>query len=280
MNHPYSGKKGSSCPVIKIMLPEAHDVRRVSRCGNESLQKVPPIDSPTLTNPLIRDTNSGQASSETKGRSYNRTGLFEAVSPDDLEGAPSPAFFDKPEKPSKAKTLSAKVRDFRPFSRNGIATRVSKVMKNKQRKRALSDPNVPASNFKKQEIPWKVLRYLGYNPSMRKYLHDIYSPVDYKQSKSPLLLSSRKCFNSENTAESTTVGENRKSRYPSIHQKCNDIGVSHILAGDDTICDKSDSNILVEKYLNVRRQERPKIAILPKLDTVVKPKVMRKFVVS
>lgn len=280
MTHPYLEKKGSSCPIVKIMLPEAHDVRRISRCGNESPQKGIATDSPALFNPLIRDTNFSQAANDTKERCINRTGVFEAVSPDDLQCEPSLIFYDKSERLKPAKTLSAKVRDFRPFSRNGIATRVSKVMKDKQRKRALSDPNVPATNFKKQEIPWKVLRYLGYNPSMRKYLHDIYSPIDYKKSKSPILLSSRKCFNPESSSDAATVRENRTSQCPSIFQKSSDIGVSHILAGDDTIRAKNDSNILVEKYLNIRRQERPKIAILPRLDTVVKPKVMRKFILS
>lgn len=116
---------------------------------------------------------------------------------------------------------------------------------------------------------------------MRKYLHDIYNPVDRKQTKSPLEPSSRRCFDNVSTFNGPAARENRAKQHQSLFQKPSNVGASRFLAGDDVGArDENEPSILVEKYLNVCRQERPKIAILPKLDTVVKPKVMRKFIAS
>ena len=122
------------------------------------------------------------------------------------------------------------------------------------------DESYKQNAFVKQKIPWKTFRYLGYKPSMRQYMHEIYTPVGKRPSMSPLALSSIRRLGTTNL--------------------------------DLTKFDKSANNqrdkIFVEKstrngQFKIRDlnpiKEKPKLAIVSSYETVVKAKVTIKTVV-
>lgn len=185
----HDSKYSSRCPVIDIAIPEKHTITRVSKDQPASGKSRVTNDSGyTIDELAVSEWDDDEnTKSEVDSSFYSN-----AVSPMNKTSI-APSF------ESGINGLNAAVRDLQPFSRNGIMSR-SKIKKIPRKK--LNSPSTSSKNSssgygshsndvydrnkmaEKQSAPWKALHYLGYKPSMRKYLKEIYTPMKKERSLS------------------------------------------------------------------------------------------------
>ncbi|XP_039272266.2 uncharacterized protein LOC120346568 [Styela clava] len=240
------------CPVVEIIIPEDHVVTRISSVtpSSQSSIKLPHCNSESSI-PLVRRSSAfSHGTSSSMGSGYSRISTSSNVTNPSTMGVCDICPFPRSVCTPKAPLLSN--------DKNNIMKQVSKWKESEK----------PDLN-EKRAIPWKTLKYLGYNPSMRRYLHEIYTPVGRNRLRTPLSLSSKKCFPTAN--EAIIKNNEDQDRQNTI--------LSSAMA--KTTIFKKDSNsfphfqssrrtFLIDRPVNQYTGERkPKLAIISACQTVV-----------
>lgn len=287
-------KQGHPCRIVELSIPDDHSVTRVLHDGvlehraeimnsnrNEGGISYPPVGDGSLVRcSSEEETNSYITSRNSSINSYSV--LSNAVSSLDNSSGTTPTIASGN---SKGSTLSTKVRDLHPFSRNGVGSH----LRMKQPKYRSSEKyQEPPTGFKgpidqqssnsKPEVPWKTLRYLGYKPSMRKYLKESYTPSIRDNLKTPFIIGV-----SQNTSENSNIDNKEERKNNSVPQNyarslCNQNSAATKLMSRFRQHQQADKAISINRFIGFSQgnKEKPKLGILSKCQTVVKPQVSMK----
>jgi len=175
--------------------------------------------------------------------------------------------------------LTASVRDLQPFRCNGTACRVAPLAGEGPCAGPLRDAEAAARN-PKQVVSLQTFKNLARRPTMRKFLHELYTP---EISPSPLGAKLNHCSISGKPLGKLPSPGDVDSDDDKAAQRAAKLADA---ATQDSVCATRllkrvrQRQMAAEAYESIRRavaadehSNRPKLAILSKCDTVVKPRV-------
>ncbi|CAK8694329.1 unnamed protein product [Clavelina lepadiformis] len=174
--------------------------------------------------------------------------------------------------------LTASVRDLHPFSTNGIEEEIDKLAQETVTGNQSDSTDGERTTKDKQIVSLQTYRNLGYKPSMRRYMQELYTPASHTpiSAKDSCLISGKPLRKKEMLPEPLPPTFDGKSRLDFDHNK-----VQQNICATKLLKRVRQRQIAAETYESIKRvvtlqstrPRGPKLAIFSKCHTVVKPQV-------